>query len=180
MATELTELPIEIMAGTSVSYVREFSDYPADDGWALTLYIGGVHFHAAADGAAHAFTLAADLTATIPADTYKWVEIATKGEAVENAASGTVTIAPNIITETIAGMRSSAETELVAIRAKIAARIAADLSSYSVADRVVNREALEILWKREADLMARVAAERRGNAPRPAVLIGFTPPGFDR
>lgn len=67
----LTVIPDRFSAGTTVSYSRRYSEFPAGQGWALTLYLaGGANLSVAggASGDAFAVVLAAGKTATVPID----------------------------------------------------------------------------------------------------------------
>ena len=77
-------LPLKIVAGDSVAFVRELLDYPADEGWTLTYVLLGngrtpIQFASTAEGSLHTFTLAPEITAAWNPGAYSWTAIATKG-----------------------------------------------------------------------------------------------------
>jgi hypothetical protein len=177
---DATALPVSFAAGATVLYRRTLADYPADDGWSLTLWIQGVEFDATPDGSTFVVELAADDTADLTPGAYRWVERVSKDGKPYDVGWGTVTIEQNPETATAADGMSWQEKALIAVRAKIVSRIAVDQSSYTFYQVAAAREELAELRRTEADLAAQVAAIRRGGVPRDPMLAAFTTPGLGR
>lgn len=181
MATELTELPESFAAGTTVTYRRTFTDYPASDGWALTLYLAGasaVSVEAIPDGDDFVVTIAA--AEIFEAGVYKFAERVLKDDEVYQVAAGVVTITPDLSSATPGSQQEWLERAIAALKAHIEGRLPAALQSYAIAGRQVAKmdikEASGLLADYEARL-ARIADPTRVSRP---VLIQFPSPGFDQ
>lgn len=180
MAETLYSLPSEFPAGTTVTYRRQTSDYPATDGWTLTLYLAGpteISSEAVADGADHVFTLTAEETAVAPG-VYEWIEQAAKGDEVFRVASGALTVLTNLSAATGGSNQQWLERAIGALQAHIEGRMPSGMQSYQIAGRVVSKmsltEALGVLSTLEARL-ARVKNPKRVTRP---VLVRFTGTGL--
>jgi len=182
MAPELSALPDTFSAGTTVHYRRRFSDYPASDGWRLTLHLAGasvLSVEASADGDDFLVTIAA--TASLTSGLYKWVErVSNAGGEVLEVASGVVTILPNLAEATEGSEQEWLERAIAALKSHIEGRLPAGMESYQIAGRVVAKmpvkEAVDLLTTLESRL-ARLG--NPGFVTR-TVLVSFTKPGFDR
>jgi hypothetical protein len=134
-----TALPPAFAAGTTVQYTRSYADYPANDGWTLTLYLAGAQILnkvATASGADFVITLAATDTddLTTPG-LYRWVERASKSGVVKDVASGTVEVTANLATATAGSLQTTEEKLLAAVDAVIAGKITDDVLQYTIAGR---------------------------------------------
>ncbi len=185
MTTELSALPDSFSAGTTVSYRKSFSDYPASAGWTLTLHLAGVNIltkAAAADGDDFVLTLAAAETDTeFSAGLYKWVErVSNAGGEVYEVASGVVTVLSNLATATAGSEQEWLERAIVALKAHIEGRLPDGMQSFQVAGRAVSlidpTDAVRLLNTFESRL-ARLANPDQVTRQ---VLTSFTGPGFDR
>src|SRR5262245_54202061 len=138
MAPDLAALPTAIHAGTTVKYTVSHGDYPADQGWALTLHLAGpslASFSGNAAGAAFAFTLDADATRPLKAGTYQWREVASRGTEKFVAASGVVELLADIATALAGDLQPAAEKELALVDAAIAALLEGRVASFQIAGR---------------------------------------------
>lgn len=160
MSTELSALPESFAAGTTVTYSKSFADYPASDGWSLTLYLAGATIASVvADADGDAFDL------TIPAATtvhpflpglYRWSERVSKAGEVREVGSGVVDIEPNLAEATDGSLQSFFEEAIPILQAHIRGRLTAGLQSYSIGGRAVSKipigEATKLLESFEASL----------------------------
>lgn len=142
MSENLTAMPSEISAGTSLSYTREYADYPAS-AYTLTLYLNGINSKKAveATGSDAIFTVAMlpSDTAAITPGLYHWVERISATGFAKDAASGVVIINPNIATAANGAMQSSAERTLAVIEAAIEGRLTTDMQSYQIDGRQITK-----------------------------------------
>lgn len=142
MAETLYALPCSIDAGTTVSYTRTFLDYPATS-WTLTLYLNGAAVAtskaAVPSGNSFVVTLSATDTAALAAGTYRYVERVTKAGEAYDVARGEVRVLPNLTGAAAGALLSHAEKTLAIINLAIEGRLTADLESYSVGGRTVNK-----------------------------------------
>ena len=184
MTTELTALPESFAAGTTVTYRRQLSDYPASGGWTLKLYLAGastLEKAAAADGDDHIVTLAAaDTSGSFAAGLYKWAERVSHTDGrVYEVASGVVTVLPDLTTATDGGQQEWLERAITALKAHIEGRLPAGMESYQIAGRAVSKipvkEAVDLL----TSLESRLARLANPDAVTRQVLVSFSETGFD-
>lgn len=183
MATTLTALPSTIASGTTVIYRRALSEYPADAGWTLTLYIRGLNVltkPASADGATHVVTLAATDTDDLAAGLYTWVERVSKAGEVYDVASGSLTVTPNVATATAGQLQPFEERALAVCRARLENRLTADQEQFQIYGRAVTRIPVEQLLQLITYFEQKVAAKRPGARFGRPVLGRFSGTGEDR
>ena len=189
MTTELTALPESFAAGTTVTYRRQLSDYPASGGWTLKLYLAGastLEKAAAADGDDHIVTLAAaDTSGSFAAGLYKWAERVSHTDGrVYEVASGVVTVLPDLTTATDGGQQEWLERAITAheptnLVVPHEGRLPAGMESYQIAGRAVSKipvkEAVDLL----TSLESRLARLANPDAVTRQVLVSFSETGFD-
>ena len=182
MSTELTALPESFAAGTTVTYRKQLTDYPASDGWSFTLYLAGAQVAqvaAAADDDDFVVTVGATITDGITAGLYKYAERVSKDGAVYEVESGVVTILPDLTKATDTSEQEWIEKAVAALRAHIEGRLPTGMESYSIAGRAVSRmplaEALEWLDKLEA----RLSRMKSPGSMSDTVFIEFPKPGWE-
>lgn len=183
MAPDLAALPTQITAGTTVKYTASHGDYPADQGWALTLHLAGASLASVGgvpSGSSFAFTLTAAATATLKAGIHQWSEMATKGGEKYVAASGVVEVLPNIEAALAGEMQSPAEKELALVQAAIAALLEGKVASYQIAGRAVVYNDLDKLYRRQAALESRIWREKNPGKFGLPVRAAFTGAGAER
>lgn len=99
-ADSLCQPPRELRVGDSANWQRNFTDYPASDGWALSYTIilpAAVHaFSATADGDAFAVALPAATTAAWSAGWGTLVECVTKGAERYTLGTCAIRILPDL------------------------------------------------------------------------------------
>jgi hypothetical protein len=175
--------PDRFSSGTTVTYRRSLSDYPADDGWVLTLYLAGkdaLGKVAATDGADHVLTLTAADTGGLPAGIYSWVERVAKGGVVYDVGSGTVTVTANIAGAAMGSLQSWEEKALDALRAKLASRATSDQEEIQIDGRAIKRIPIQEIAKLIAQLEQRIKMKRPGAKFGRTVLLRFGRAGYDR
>ena len=185
MAQELTNLPDQFAAGTTVSYRRRLADYPASAGWTLRLHLAGASVlakTAATDGDDFLVTIeATDTEGDFTAGLYKWVErVSSAGGEVYEVGRGTVSVLPNLAEATEGSEQEWIERAIAMLRAHIEGRLPAGMESYQVAGRVVAKMPIKEAVSLLSSLESRLAGlQNPGFVTRP-VLVSFTKPGFDR
>src|SRR5258708_5758468 len=134
-----TAIPDAFEAGTTVRYSRVFTNFPANAGWTLKLFLAGpvaLTVSAAASGLGFILTLTAGQTATLTvAGMYRWSEHATDGTDIFPAAKGSVFVTPNLATAVAGDLQTMEEKLLAAIDAVIVGKITDDVLQYSVLGR---------------------------------------------
>ena len=130
--------PEQFTAGDTVQWYRNVSDYPPDDGWALTYAFvsnAGLFPATGADNGdgRYLVTLDAATTATILAATYGWTGAVTMGTDRHTIGVGTTVVLPDLLA-TAAPMdtRTPARRILDSITATIEGTATTDQASYSI------------------------------------------------
>lgn len=187
----LTSIPERFAAGTTVKYRRSPGDYPASDGWSLSLYLNGAisqTYVAAVVNGEFEFTLPATATlpapstAAITAGSYRWTETASKaGVGVFDYATGFLEVTPDVRAATGNALQSKAEQELVLVNLAIKARLGGDggdaiLKSYSLGGRAAELVPLKELYQHRNHLEAVVRSERNPGQFFIPVRGAFVPP----
>ena len=186
MTTDLTALPQSFPAGTTVEYTKTPTDYPASDGWTLTLYLAGASVtsvEAVADGDSFVVTISATktlATSGFQPGLYKWIERVSKAAEVFELDAGIVTILEDLSTAAGGDAQNWIERAVVALRAHIEGRLPAGMETYSIAGRSVAKmpikEAVDLL----STLESRLARLRDPSSITRTVLARFTGTGFSR
>jgi hypothetical protein len=168
----LSILPASFAAGETLKVKRAYSDFPAADGWVLTLYLAGASvrtYTADVVGSDHVFTLptgAAPGTSDLIPGSYTWEERAALGGEIYAAARETIQVRPNIATAAAGDLLSVAEKELAILDAATSGRLTDDMQSYQIAGRAVNlipiKELEELRDKRRREVHARRNPSRFG------------------
>lgn len=175
----LTTMPDTIVSGTTVTYTRSTSDYPANDGWMNTLYIAGpemaVPLPGTPSGASYVFTLTAAVTAALDAGDYHWEERAVKAGEYKRVAGGLLTILPNIATATAGSMGTHEERMVALLTTLIEKRVGEDMSQYTIAQRQAVREDLKNLTAMRASMVSAVAQQKRPGRFGREVTASFPP-----
>ncbi len=148
--------PVEARAGTTWAWRREdLSDFPATT-WQLKYWFkktgsSGANFSvtAAADGAAHAVTVAASTTQGYTAGTYTWAAQVTAGIETYEVDRGLLKLLPRYDVASNVDDRSHARKALEAIEAVIENRATLDQMEYTIGTRSLKRMSPEQLrdWR---------------------------------
>lgn len=172
----LTALPEKLTAGTTVKLSITLSSYPADDGWALTLYLAGAKLASwtgAPIGKSFAFTLDAATTGTLTPGVYRWELRPSKAGEVYAPEFGSIEVLRNIASALAGDFQSHDERTLAVIEAALEGRLTADLESYQIHGRSVVKIPVLELAKLRAEYAARVELKRGGKLG-PTVRMSFT------
>lgn len=152
--------------------------YPISKGWALSYSVQGVAAlpwsasFVSNDGNVHTVEIPASTTAALEPGLYEFSRHYTgsgsySGERYTERLS-TLELVANPATAEAGSRQHFYEKMLAAVRTKIEARISADMSSYSLKEQEVQREALNELHRLEGLYLAKLDAFRRpGNFGRP-------------
>lgn len=171
-----TVYPDSFGLGTTLKVSRTFTDYPASDGWALTLALNGPtvkSFTAQSDGDSFLITISAtDSTTYLQAGKYTWKEYASKGAERYLIGGDIFDITPDFSTLAADGAKTDNQKILDAINAKLTGRITSDAESYSIAGRSISKIPFADLMKYKAIFEMRVARER-GNYTLPRIEFKF-------
>lgn len=186
MTTTATNEPIELRAGDTWAWRRDdLTDYPAPT-WVLKYRFknaaGGFEVVAAADGAAHAVTVAAATTTGYAAGDYDWFAWVESGATKYTVDEGKLTVKPDFRSGSAAVAldgRTHARKVLDAIEAVIEQRASKDQQAYSIAGRSLQRTPLPDLMKLRDRYRLEVKREeaadaaRNGLQPKGAVFVRF-------
>lgn len=179
--------PDEIRSGDSVSWTRDFGDYPATT-YTLTYYFRGpttLDKAATASGTSFLLSLSATETGQLQAGTYWWEAKASSGSTVVTLSAGSVKILPNFADSAAvqAGFdgRTHARKCLDAIDAMMEGRASAAQQSYTiVGQRTVTMLTPSELIKWRGYYAGLVAQENKAadiaKGRRTGVFIRFTNP----
>lgn len=144
----LTAMPAEFTAGTTVTYRRSLPSYPAS-AWDLTVYLTGKSAYsviATKDGDTFVVTIPAN--ASIAAGGYVLTERVTGPSGrVEDATVASVTVRPDPATATPGSQQSWEEKMLQVFEDLIAGRLVKDVHSYQVDGLAVVKMDMEMLLK---------------------------------
>lgn len=172
--TTPTNEPLELRAGDTWEWRREdLADYPATS-WTLTYRFknqaGGFEVVAAADGAAHAVTVAAVTTAAFVPGTYAWAAQAVNGTTKRTVDTGTLRVLPNLFAGAAASasdQRTHAKKTLDAVEAVIEGRATLDQSEFQIGGRMLKRMPIADLLRFRAfyknEVERELAAEKLAN-----------------
>lgn len=172
----LSAMPAQFVAGTTVSYTRSSSEYPATDGWSLSVYLAGpaaLAKAATASGADYAVTLTATDTALAPG-LYTWSEQVTKAGVVQEIGSGTVSVLANPALAVGASQQAWEEKTLAVVEAALSGQLTTGMASYQIAGRAVSKIPIADLRALRADLRAALARRRRGGSAMQTFGVRFT------
>lgn len=185
----LTSIPERFAAGTTVKYRRSPADFPASDGWSLSLYLNGAvsqTYAAQVVSGEFEFTLPASgtppHTGVLTAGNYIWTERASKvGVGVFDYATGFVEVTPDTAAATGNALQSKEEQELVLVDLAIKARLGGDggdaiLKSYSLGGRAAELVPLSELYRHRNHLRAVIRSQRNPGQFFIPVRGAFVPP----
>lgn len=180
----LTDIPDTIVAGTTTTYTLSVPDYPATDGWTLSLILSGpapnkLTTTAAASGADYAVTITAAAATALTPGLYAYAHRVTKAGVVHQVSDGRITVAPDIANAAAGSLACWEELALVQVRAAILQHLTENKSRFQIAGRAVERPVLVELRKTEVWLCARLRAKRGGAEPMQTIGIAFTGEGSE-
>lgn len=173
--TATTE-PTRITAGDTITWVKSLTDYPANDGWALTYTLinatAKISISTAAAAADHRVSVAAADSAGYAPGIYQWQASVSRGAERFTVGTGSMTVAPNLAAATTLDTRSSARKALDAVNALLENFGAkAYLQSFEINGRRQHFHSPGDFMALRSKLMAEVA--REDNAAR--IAAGLAP-----
>lgn len=180
-ATIATTEPAEFTAGDSVEWDRSFSNYTPVDGWSLAYKLTGAHvsvlsISATANDAGTGFEVRVtpETTVSYTSGAYSLVGLVTHSDGRRfEVYRGPCVVLPDPATAD--PELSFNERMLAAVEAKIADRIAADISGYTLEQQAVQREELATLHRQRNSYADAVRQERGGGFFR-NVKVSFGAP----
>ncbi len=137
----LTAMPPRFAAGTTVEYTRKNSDFPASQGWSLTVYLAGpgtASSAASASGDTFTVMLAASATEGLAAGTYQWTERYEKAGKRYDV-SGTVVVTPNLALAAPGDLQSYAEKVVEALEAGLVGKLTKDQEQLEILGRSIRK-----------------------------------------
>lgn len=189
MSTRETVAP-EIAQGETLSWKRNFTDHPADDGWTVTYYFrgpagGGIDAAGTPDGKSFEFEVAADDTANFVAGRYDYQAVAVKATDKIVVDEGRLLVVPGlsaVTVETAFDNRTEFQIILAAIDAALKGKATKDQLSYAIGDRELRRyDVAELIKMRQTYQRLRnqeISAEKskKGLGLTKKYYTRFTPP----
>jgi hypothetical protein len=172
-----TSEPSALVAGDTWEWTRDLGDYP-NTLYTLRYYLHGasnltITATAGATTTAHAVTVAAATTAAVTAGTVQWIARVTETATgkVYTIDQGTFNVLPDLAA--LAAAETHNEKMYAAIKATLEGRAVADVESYSINGRALNRTPFGELRRALADYARAVWAERHPGVPYPSQRIAF-------
>lgn len=175
--------PLSFIAGETVLWEREFSDYPPADGWTLRYQLvktgTKITFDGATVGTKYRVSLTSATTAAYASGLYSWQAYVTKSpggvEERHYVDQGTIEIKVNYAAQTGGhDARSHVKKTLDALEAMLEGRASLDQQAYTIQGRSLSRMPIEelITWRDkykgyyQAELNAEKAAAGLGTKNR--------------
>ena len=184
MTNELRAIPTEISGGTTVAIRQSFADYPASEGWALTLHLAGasrLDVTAEADGDEFLTTIdPADTSSSFEPGLYKWLQRVSKSGEVYDVDSGVVTVTPNLAEAAPGEHQNYLERSIPILEAHLEGRLAAGMDSYAIAGRAVSKIPMKEATQLLASYRSELARLKDPSRVTRSVLVSFTGTGVDR
>ena len=163
--------PTDLTCGVAWDWYKALPDYPRSDGWQAVWYLHGAFnltvtattgpsdtvYAASVIASSTASLLTGDVPASITWDL--WVVNGSEKHALE---TGIFLVRPNLSTPPTA-QKSHDELMLDAIRATLESRATADVESYQINGRALNRIPFDQLRKAEAYYAQRIYRRRNGS-----------------
>ncbi len=165
-----------LYAGATWSWTEEIDDYPASEGWTLTILLkhntdNAVTLTATASGDDYEFNISADDTKQFTKRNYIYQGIITKTGEVNIIDEGEVEIFPKL--DVASDLRTDNEIILDAIVAALKSRATKEQQSISIAGRQIQYLSLQELTDAKKYYESLVAKEKRvaaGKTGTPRVL----------
>lgn len=158
--------PTKFRRGDTVEWSEDFStDYPADDGWALTYYFRGdskLDVTAVANGKTFDVTITATQSNKLVKGVYSFIARATKAAEIFTVSEGRVEVFANLAEE-IAGFegRSKIRIALDQVETAITDYSVRPVEAMTVAGRTLTRPTLSELFKLRSKLLFELEQEKR-------------------
>jgi len=181
----LTAIPDVLVKGTAYDYRRGFSEFRADDAWTLTLLLSGpapnLTKAGTPNGADFDFALSNSDTALLAVGAYFWEERAAKAGKSYPAASGVLSVAPDLATAAAGTLETLEAKALRSLEAAIGVRLGIGeaapqdvIESYAVGFRQFEKMKLREMFDLRASLQHTVRNQARPGRFGPSVPVWFT------
>jgi hypothetical protein len=165
-------MPPRFTIGDTLAFTKTLAAYPASAGWVLhyRLVPRGITgsaqtFYGTASGDSHVIDVPAATTAAWQPATYTWASWVTDGTDSHTLEAGSTQLLINPRTTAAPlDLRSDAQIALDNVRAVIQGKASADVYSYTIAGRSLQRYAMAELVALESRLVSQVRAEQRAAA----------------
>lgn len=178
MAVEIPDKePTEVIAGNTVAWTKDLSDYPADS-WTLNYYLRGpanINITATADGREHSISVSATTSFNWPEGLYTWKSFVSSGSERYLIEEGEITVKENPATSTRTFETKSVNRQILdALEATMLANAGRPESSYTIEaagrtfhfysheDLILAIEKFRAFVKQEEDAKAIMRGENTG------------------
>jgi hypothetical protein len=152
--------PFSLVAGDTLQFDRDFPNFPASDGWALSYTLGGQGLTNITDiaganitstGSTFHINVPAATTGKWPAEKYSWIAVVTGSGSFSGqrftVATGQVEVKQNPSSENAEiDTRSQAKINLDAIDAVLAGKATNDVQQYRVGHGITGREITKMAY----------------------------------
>ena len=181
-----TTEPLSLVAGDTLKFLKDLSDYPPADGWVLGFSAvsnvgNSVSVNATTSGSSFLVTIPAANTANMAAGEWAWVETVTLSGERYTVASGSLTVTSNIPATTgTSDQRGHAKLMLDLIEASLEGRAVDGIDSHSIGGVPINLIPLERLvvlrdrYKAEVMRAEQAEAIARGLGGSSNIKVRFT------
>jgi hypothetical protein len=127
---------------------------------------------AVASGDDHVVTLTATATGALTAGTYTYSEMVSSGSTAYEVDRGTVAVLPKLASAVAGTVQSVNEKLLALVETALSGRLTADMESYSIGNRTINKIPVKDLLKIRGQLKA--AIHFASNPTNPIGYMGVT------
>jgi hypothetical protein len=176
--------PTVVRSGDTWAFTYSHPDFPVADGWVLSAALVSATSASQApltwdtdyvtdDGEEWTVTLPAEDTDAFGAGSYRLTLFATLAGARYSPYSGPLLVEPNAAALTAGQGRTHAEEMWQAIKDTLEGRAVADVESYQINGRALNRVSMEDLQKLEKRYAERVWRERNPGKSLPGARVAF-------
>jgi len=179
--------PTIAAAGDTWTWTKSFTDYPASDSWVLAYAFRGVSRldwdtgYVTTSGDTYTIVIPATATAELTAGTYKWVATVTKSAERYTAASGVMTVEPDLTEFAEGDGQSHSEKMVKLIEAALQERLTGvadggrgSVENYSVEGRQVSLMTTLELEQLRAKYKQAVWRERHPGVASRQILVAFS------
>jgi len=177
-------MPDIIRAGQTIKYTRTITDFPADQGWTLAVYLRGA---VTRDAAVSTNANGKDFDVTVPATgatgtegmtagNYAWIERVSKAGEVYDFSEGTLLVLQNLATAAAGDGQSLNEKLLALVETRLSGRMTEDMEQFSIAGRAISRIPFKELMSIRNSLRWSVWQERNPGVIGRQALITFEGP----
>ena len=179
-----TTHPTVARAGDTWAWTVSFTDFPVSDGWVLSYALVSTSDatqtpltwetdYVTDDGARYTVTIPAAITAALVAGGYRLTAFLTLASERYTVYTGALLVNADAATLAAGEGRTHSEKVLGYIEAVIEGRATADVESYQINGRALNRTPIEQLLKLRARYRTAVWRERNPGASQPGYRVSF-------